>query len=511
MIDGETLNRWWSFFKLYQRRIIMLSAISFCVITLSATLLYLVVPSHRTTSLPFRLEFQNAELGRYPNGTPFSSAEIVGTPILREVYDANELQRFTTFPAFSRSVFILESNPALEAVIREYQAKLNDFRLTSVDRERLEREFQLKQETIRRSQFSINFLSTSKTASIPPPIVKKVLNDTLAIWARKAAEEKGVLRYRLFQLSPASLPESLLQERNPIIAVDLLRSQAGQILRVIEPMFMVPGAEVIRTSEGLTLYEIRNRVHDTARFTIQPLLGSIRQFGVPRPDEALTYLEAQLAYNRQRQRTAEANVAAFGDALDRYNQNRGPAQPTQPTSTPAGDSVTPQITESFIDRLIQLGDSAQDIRFRQDRVQEITAAAKEVIPFYSEILFYEFYLEQARGIPAGNVIDRPEFQARLALAYSELRAAVVAVNEVYSTLSNYLNPSTELYSLQRAPMVEIQHPISLGRLATIGTLLFLLSVVGIILGCWLHARARSGAAAYPDTPSAGAFQTGGPS
>src|ERR1700704_4650204 len=67
-------------------------------------LLYSLAPSQVITSQPFRLNFDGAADGRYPNGLRFSSGEIVGTPIVLSVFKEDHLDRFTTFSEFSRSV-----------------------------------------------------------------------------------------------------------------------------------------------------------------------------------------------------------------------------------------------------------------------------------------------------------------------------------------------------------------------------------------------------------------------
>src|SRR5438105_701003 len=73
-------------------------AISLTTVALAYAILaltwYLMSPSRHTTSVPFRLEFGGASEGRFPNGTKFSSSDIVAAPILLKVYNANHLSQF---------------------------------------------------------------------------------------------------------------------------------------------------------------------------------------------------------------------------------------------------------------------------------------------------------------------------------------------------------------------------------------------------------------------------------
>ncbi|HWW62355.1 MAG TPA: hypothetical protein VN181_13365, partial [Thermoanaerobaculia bacterium] len=111
---------------------------------LLAALIYLLSDGDRVTKLPFRLDFQGSTEGQYPNGLKFSPADIVSPPVLRKVFDENQLSRFVPFEDFSRSFVVLESNRAYELLALEYQARLSDPKLSPVDRERIEKEFESK-------------------------------------------------------------------------------------------------------------------------------------------------------------------------------------------------------------------------------------------------------------------------------------------------------------------------------------------------------------------------------
>ncbi|MBE3112431.1 MAG: hypothetical protein IMZ46_18310 [Acidobacteria bacterium] len=97
---------------------------------------YLRFPAEQVATLEFRLLFEGADKGQYPNGTKFNPTEIASAPVLNEVFKANDLQRFGRYDAFKETLFILQSNPELDLLSYEYQAKLADTKLTPVDRAR---------------------------------------------------------------------------------------------------------------------------------------------------------------------------------------------------------------------------------------------------------------------------------------------------------------------------------------------------------------------------------------
>ena len=78
---------------------------------------YVFQAVERLGTLEFRLLFVGASQGEYPNGTPFSSAEITSTPVLTEVFEMNELEGHGSYEDFKNSIFVLQSNPELELLI----------------------------------------------------------------------------------------------------------------------------------------------------------------------------------------------------------------------------------------------------------------------------------------------------------------------------------------------------------------------------------------------------------
>src|SRR5437764_10732904 len=106
-----------------------------------ALVTYLVLPSQSIVSQPFSLDFPRATEGKYPNGLKFSTNEILSTPVLARVYRENRLDRYMTLDEFIPCVYILESNPEFEKLQREYQARLNDPKISSIERQQIEKDY----------------------------------------------------------------------------------------------------------------------------------------------------------------------------------------------------------------------------------------------------------------------------------------------------------------------------------------------------------------------------------
>lgn len=106
-------------------------------------------PTERIGSIQFRLLFDGAAENKYPNGTAFNPAEIVAAPVLTDVYESNNLERFGEYSDFKDAIFVLQSSPELQLLAYEYEARLAETRLTSVERAGIEEEFRRRRESLK--------------------------------------------------------------------------------------------------------------------------------------------------------------------------------------------------------------------------------------------------------------------------------------------------------------------------------------------------------------------------
>jgi hypothetical protein len=470
------------------------------VYAVCAILFYLLSPAERTTVQPFRLEFRGATEGTLPNGVRFSPTEIISTPILLRVYASDQLSRFTTFGDFSRSFFVLESNREYEKLLSEYQARLSDARLTPLDRDRIQKEFEAKRESINKNDFALSYARDSNSGDIPDTLARKVVADVLNTWANFAINEQHGLDYRVSVLSPQILDQTdVASDNDPIVAIEILRSKVYRVLDNIEEVSKLPSAELIKTSDRMSLAEIRLRLEDIVRFRLEPLVGVARASGlVTNPPRTIHFLENQLAYDQRRLQAARTNVTATRDALALYSSEQRTDTGAVTSLVPhkngvtEGETVMPQLSDTFLDRLVTLSKQAGDTQYRQKIVQRYQEAVAETIPIEQAVSYQEQVLSQMKGGPAASapLSDGRTVRAEIDAAMADVRRLIVKVNEINQLLSRNLNPSTQLFSLVRPPSTNVEHARSLGRLALYGLLVLLVSLPIIVIICLLHNRVR---------------------
>jgi len=475
--------------------------------------LYVFSPAQRITTQTFRLDFEGAAEGHYPNGIKFSSSDIITTPILLRVFQENHLDRFTKFPNFSRAVFVLEANLDYERLAADYQSRLGDPKLSAIDRERILREWQAKSASIAKNDYSINWLRTPDTSGVPESVVKKALLDTLNGWARYAANDQHVLKYRLTVFSPQIIGTAD-DDGELIVAIQVLRSKIYKVLQNIDLLREVPGSELVRSSDGMSLEEIRLRLEEIVRFRLEPLTGRVSTTGlITNRTATLRFLESQLAYDQRYLKSTQdfADVIRQSFAVYTLDQ-RGfttetattngtlpPHDQSHPQTQQRSDTVMPQISDSFLDRLVTMTSQFSDIPYRQKLVDDYRRASQAVIPAQQSVTYDQEVLSQVRNTAIGPLAGQAaDVRNEIAATQREVKQLLSHVNSIYDAISSNLSPSNELYTLTAPPVVRTEHSRSLTQLALYGVALLALSLPVIILLCVIHARVREEEASEPN-------------
>jgi hypothetical protein len=498
--------------RAYAAVIVLSLAAVALVYVVFAVALYVFSPTQRITSQKFHLDFRGASEGTYPNGIKFSSGDVTSTPVLRRVYDENQLERFMKFPNFSRALFVLESNPDYERLAADYQARLADPKLSAIDRDRIQREWQAKSASVAKSDYSLNWLRSSDSAGVPESLVRKALTDTLREWGRFITNEQHVLQYRVSVLSPQLLTGSA--EGEPLVAIHVLRSKIFRILANTDELREVPGSDLIRTSNGMSLEEIRARLTEIVRFRIEPLASRVATSGLTadRPG-AVRFLEGQLAYDQRQLKSAQDNAEAIRQSLAVYSlEQRGFNAETASAATAttssreaarpplrSSDTVMPQINDSFLDRLMTLTSQSSDVMYRQKIVDDYRRAVVLAIPYEQAVGYDQEILDVVKKYGGGPPIQAAGVHDEIVATENEARQLLVWVNEIYAIVSNNLDPSKEIFSLTAPPVSRTEHSRSLTQLALYGVALLALSLPVITILCLLHARVREEDASEPMT------------
>lgn len=497
----------------YRRTMQMAFSVTLLVCILAALFAYAWAPTERVASLGFQLTFEGADRGEYPNGTKFSSAEMVSSPVLAEVFKSNDLQRYTTFAKFKDAVFVLQSNRDLELLSYEYTAKLSDSKLGPVDRARLEEEFRKKRESLSSAGYSLNMRRNETLLKIPDALLNKILQDTVSTWASLTAEKKGAMRYNIPVLSKNALQKDFFGSEDYIISADLLRTKIERILKTVITMSEIPGASAVRmNAEQLSLADLRANLEDLNRFKVEPLVSLIRSSGLSRnPTRIGEYFEGRLIETQLARTEAEQRVKSLQEALRGYEQTSGGSTPA-PAAPASGGSVTPQLTEGFIDRLVQMSTQSIDVDYRQALTKKIIDDGMVLAELNRQAEYYQLMRQSFALVKArADAAIAADLTKRLSQVFDEVARAVDQVQAFYALISQQnLNPDAVVYTVTTPFMVRSTSGLSFATTLLYLFVALMAAVIIIPLACLAHEYFRHWIAPAPAAHEAHAVHGGRP-
>ena len=461
-------------------------------------IVFLLAPAERMGSIQFRLLFDGAAQGQYPNGTLFSASEIVGEPVTAEVFKLDDLQRFGKYEDFKDSVFVLQSNPELDLLALEYGSRLADTKLSPVDRIKVEEEFRRKREALIDPIYTLSMRRHERLTTLPRDLINKVLLDVLNVWAKQADERKGATKYNVDVLSPSILQRKMLEREDYLVAIDVFRAKTSRVLATIDEIAKLPGAKTIRVGEDrVALADVRAGLEDVVRFKLQPLLGVIRSEGVTKNARALSlYANNQLFQLRQEQQESADRVQALQASVREFSAQRGlsagaaTAGAADSAGGARGAAVTPQLDQSFLDRIMALSTAQADSEYRRKLTDRVIEESDRMAARNREAAYYEDLAKELRTSGARSV-GSPEVVAlinsRSAEAFDEIVKGIEQTATIYREISSLnLNPSTTLFGVTE-PFTEHTKRSLTARTITLYLVLFvMLTMIVVSIGCLIH-------------------------
>ena len=456
----------------------------------------LLSPKERVTESRIRFLFEGAEEGKYPNGDLFSPLEPISTVVLQEVYGTNDLKRFLPFEQFKKGFTVLQRNLEREKLDADYKARLGDPKMTSVERDRLIREYRERVAALRSAEYSLIYSQQYALSTIPSETLRKVMVDVVSVWARNADLKKGALSYRISVFSPKMVTAQLaVKGCDPVIALDILRNHVQKVVRNIDQIMNLPGAAFVQDEkEGEKLIDIRNRLMEMERFQINPLIGRVRSQGITRdPAGTMSYLENQLFQLNLQRRAAQERVQLLEASLKSYLQERGSVSPEGSAASGSVSAVIPQVNADFFDKVMEIGQKTSDLEYRKSITERIIKAGDELVTLEKEARYYEEFLRlfQRRGFSRAGEAQIVSCEAKYREIGSQLVRSIQEINTIYEVIAKQnLNPDSLLYTVAAPPFSTTRYAVSMGKVLA---LCFLYWFFVVLMGMfWVWVKTKQG-------------------
>ena len=422
-------------------RIPVITAIVLAVLFVAAfMILRFAVPSTTTTFISrLQFTFPGAEAGRYPNDTRFTINEILDPAILDQVYNDLELNRFgVDHEAFYSAFSIRPFSPTEGEVVDLFRQQLADRRLTFAERERLEQQLRNRLEAASRGAAELSL--TLPGLVIPPEVGRAIVQRVPRVWAQLAIEKKGVLRLPGFTAVEKLIPEETNgREPFPLAVLSLIEASQRLDDRLFE-IIKIPGMGTVRDSiSGKSFRDLQWDVREFQLFRINPLRAALMTYSFPKSDRELRdILHQRISSLETLEADATRQAQAIGESLTRFvdanaSLNRGTAERRGAEQGSAGGTTIPQVSEGFIDKIIELTRSSlysyQNQTFISDRTTGQFELNRRASEYRGEQNRWKELLAALPSVP-----KEPD-EATLARLSQQLRVAIDEMNAKWATIA----------------------------------------------------------------------------
>jgi hypothetical protein len=420
-----------------------------------AAALFWLQPVRRASVLEFRPTFTGAGGGTYPNGLPFSPNDVAAASVLDLVYDGNSLAEYCSREAFRGGFFVEQRSDQSSFLDAEYQARLSEARLTPVERQRIQEEYEAKRAALP-LQFRLVFVKPRPCAAIPQVVVAKVMTDVLTTWAYESESKRGVMNFQVEVFTPAIMDVGLGDEASRLLRADLIRTALWRVADNIKAVGEIPGAELVRLGSSRTTFaELGNKVVDLVRSRLEPLVVSAGQSVVR---ESTAWVMETVGSAEREQNAAEGRAAAYLSALREYSGAAQTAQANRastPTTSQGSDvqTLTPQVDRSFIDRIVEMSEA--NTTFRRELTESMVEASVDAVAAKDRADYYRRLLVALRA-PGSSSLGPAEVDARLGEIVTEAKALIADFNNLYDEFSRVsLRAAASMYQTDKPVTTEV--------------------------------------------------------
>jgi hypothetical protein len=421
----------------------------------AAVYLLWLQPVRRASVLEFRPTFEGVARGRYPNGLPFAPTDIAAGPVLDLVFDANTVSEYCSREAFRGGFFVEQRSDQSAFLDAEYQGRLAEPRLTSVERQSLQAEYEAKRAALP-VQFRLVFVKPRPCAAMPQVVVTKAMTDVLATWASESETKRGVLNLQVEVLTPAVMDVGLSEEGSRLLRADLIRTALWRVVRNVEKVGGIPGAALVRLGSNKTTFaEIEDKVVDLVRSRLEPLVVSA---GQSMGRESTIWITETVASAEREQKAAEGRAEAYLTALREYSGAAQTAQASRasaPTGTQGSDvqTLSPQVDRTFIDRIVEMSEA--NTTFRRELTESMVLASVEAVTARDRADYYRRLLQSLRA-PSGSALSPAQVDARMNEIVDQAKALIADFNSLYDEFSRVsLRAAAAMYQTDKPVTTEV--------------------------------------------------------
>ena len=450
--------------------------------------------------------FSGAERGLYPNNLPFLPEDLLDDAVVHQVYVRNSLARWLKYEEFKSGLSLQRGGTDLLMLRANYQAKLDDRKLTPADRQRLEEEFAARTQAIPPTQYRLAWSRKARPGRLlPKELLRRSLREIPRVWAEEAVRKKQVLLFAARIPGPARLGEGA----NILVSFNELLERSRSLQFGLEELAKMPGVNLPTGQERPNLADLLLGLRILTEQTIPEIQQNLLA-NVNAPEEADRVersFQLQLRTREGRLEQAKGGAAAVLATYRDYLAGRpgsdfsgtlgAQADSTGRSSVApmAGAGTSLQISDSFLNKLMEVTKGNEDGPYRTQMVERIRSARLAQVDEQSSfeetrqiLQSIQRDLENWRKGPAARGERNKAVAApNLTQAVRDLNALIEGAERLRSMVAeNHMNPQTALYRVILPFDYQVTGPLS-PRNTGLALAVFVVLGMGLALfACYLH-------------------------
>ena len=420
--------------------------------------------------------FPQAEQGRYPNGSPFSLADITNSNVMQAVWRKNQLESLgISLRDFSQSVSISPYADNERFIRARYESMLTRRNISQTEISAIEREFRTELDASIRKQARLSLIAPFRSV-LSGELANKVLIDILTEWSTQAIRELGATSIPVAEVEVFNV--SILNRGSPFQITDYFYRSASNLNQTINRIAAFPGGENLRDPQtGRSLEDINKRVRDVMRYWILEF-DNFSQRGFSTTDIEIRSAETRLLELELSRDILLAEAETFRRSLVDYDAIRQRDTLSNGNHLdPRGQANGLQLEGDAIQRLINLGSQNKDAEYRQKLTDQRVKAELRASAMQEEIARLARRIQAAQINTVGIAGDTQQLNAytqEIVVQIQELAESLKRIQAVQ--MGKFMDDSGLLYT---SSSVVSQPATSLSRWFGLpaGLLIFLLATL----------------------------------
>jgi hypothetical protein len=439
------------------------------LIVLLSVLFFLrsTVPAITTYLARLEFKFPGVESGRYPNGEPFSLNEIIEPAVISPIYEKFKLDQFKVdrdefFNAFSIRPYV----PQEAEIAERFQQQLADRKLTVTERERIEARLKSLLDQGSRGGAEIA-MTLRRNFDISSELGRSIVQAIPQAWSQYQIEKKGVLRLSGLTVSDVGVSAGAFDSVSLPRAILMLSQAADQFRGRLTEASRIGGIQtLVEPSSRKSLRDLENNFRDLEIFHVNPLRAALSfyQFSEGLEDTRLLIqqrireLQADERYNSGIATALTATTSQFVQsivALKGRSEGRR-ASSDQGNTQLGGTTTIPQLSESFLDKMVDLSTRGRESDENMQRyIAEINsrqlATAEKLVNVQTEQQKWQHILEELSANDHATSLDdgiRSKLKLELQSTAAEVNSQWLTLNRLQAEFAaNRLSHTARLYNL----------------------------------------------------------------